>query len=85
MTINPLIKLAVILCLVLQSCEHNKSKKTTTPQPKIDGMVWIPGGLYEMGASDEDRMAFQHEKPKHFVQVDGFYMDITVNRQQKVY
>ena len=38
MTINPLIKLAVVLCLVLQSCENNKPKKTTTPQPKIDGI-----------------------------------------------
>ena len=77
MTINPLIKLAVVLCLVLQSCENNKPKKTTTPQPKIDGMVWIPSGLFEMGASDNDPMALRHEKPKHSVQIDGFYMDIT--------
>jgi len=40
-------------------------------------MVWIPGGIYDMGASDGDRMALPHEKPKHTVKVDGFYMDET--------
>jgi sulfatase modifying factor 1 len=77
MSINSLIKLAVVLCLVLQSCNNNKSKKTTIPQPKIEGMVWIPGGLFEMGASGDDSMALPHEKPKHTVLIDGFYMDIT--------
>ena len=77
MSINSLIKLAVVLCLVLQSCNNNKSKKTTIPQPKIEGMVWIPGGLFEMGATGDDSMALPHEKPKHAVLIDGFYMDIT--------
>jgi formylglycine-generating enzyme required for sulfatase activity len=35
------------------------------------------GGIYDMGASDGDRMALPHEKPKHTVKVDGFYMDET--------
>ena len=40
-------------------------------------MVWIPGGIFEMGASDKDYKALPHEKPKHTVKIDGFYMDIT--------
>ena len=40
-------------------------------------MVWIAGGIYDMGASDGDCMALPHEKPKHTVKVDGFYMDET--------
>ena len=40
-------------------------------------MVWIPGGVFEMGASEKDYKALPHEKPKHTVKVDGFYMDAT--------
>lgn len=41
----------------------------------IDGMVWIPGGIFEMGG--DNSQAREDEFPKHLVQVDGFYMDIT--------
>jgi len=40
-------------------------------------MVWIPRGIYDMGAANGDRMALPHEKPKHTVKVGGFYMDET--------
>lgn len=39
------------------------------------GMVLIPGGIFEMGADNEQ--ADPDEYPKHKVQVDAFYMDIT--------
>jgi len=39
------------------------------------GMVWIPGGEFQQGAVQHDRMAMQHEKPSHVVQIDGFFMD----------
>lgn len=42
-----------------------------------DGMVWIPGALFEQGAVLQDQMAMEHEKPAHKVVVDGFFMDIT--------
>ena len=65
-----------LLCL-LSSCipktETNKAKNKLI----IEGMVWIPGGVYDQGASHNDKMALPHEKPKHSVRVDGFYMDIT--------
>ncbi|QXP55526.1 formylglycine-generating enzyme family protein [Cellulophaga sp. HaHa_2_95] len=41
------------------------------------GMVWIPGGTFNQGAVPQDKMAMDHEKPMHEVQVDGFFMDIT--------
>lgn len=41
----------------------------------IEGMVWIPGGTFEMGG--DNNQARQDEYPKHVVQVDGFYMDVT--------
>jgi len=49
--------------------------KTPTQQKAPDGMVWIPGGTFYQGAVAEDDMAMDHEKPRHKVQVDGFFMD----------
>lgn len=42
------------------------------PGPAPDGMVWIPGGEFWMGAED-----FPDAKPWHRVYVDGFWMDKT--------
>ncbi|MEJ8843714.1 formylglycine-generating enzyme family protein [Lacibacter sp. H375] len=39
------------------------------------GMVFIPGGSFEMGADNEQ--ASEDEYPKHKVTVDAFYMDVT--------
>ena len=38
---------------------------------RVRGMVWIPGGVYTMGAAD----SFPDEFPPHSVQLDGFWMD----------
>lgn len=51
-----------------------KTPPETMKTPK--GMVWIPGGKFHQGAVPEDRMAMAHEKPRHKVAVDGFFMDI---------
>jgi formylglycine-generating enzyme required for sulfatase activity len=40
-----------------------------------EGMVWIPGGSFDQGAVDVDKFAMAHEKPRHKVAVDGFFMD----------
>jgi len=42
---------------------------------KHEGMVWIEGGSFEMGADNEQGR--RDELPKHQVQLGGFYMDIT--------
>ncbi|MCA0957652.1 formylglycine-generating enzyme family protein [Muricauda ruestringensis] len=41
-----------------------------------EGMVWIPGGSFDQGAVDVDKFAMGHEKPRHKVTVDGFFMDV---------
>ncbi|WP_375582600.1 formylglycine-generating enzyme family protein [Cyclobacterium xiamenense] len=46
-----------------------------------EGMIWIEGGTYTRGATDD--RGRQDELPAHTVQVDGFWMDETevTNRQ----
>ncbi len=54
------------------------------PGPAPDGMVWIPGGEFSMGAGDPPDMddvgmkATSDSRPIHRVYVDGFWMDTTV-------
>jgi len=51
--------------------------------PTPDGMVWIPGGEFSMGALDPRSMdhggnqAMDDARPIHRVYVDGFWMDAT--------
>jgi formylglycine-generating enzyme required for sulfatase activity len=53
------------------------------PVPSPDGMVWIPGGEFSMGANDPPGMddvgmkATLDARPIHRVYVDGFYIDKT--------
>ena len=67
----------LFIILLNQSCKNQTQIKKEEQISQIPGMVWIPGGIYDMGASDSDRMVLSHEKPKHTVKVDGFYMDET--------
>lgn len=47
------------------------------------GMVYVPGGVFEMGRTDGD----DYEKPQHFVEVKAFYLDQTevTNEQYKAF
>ena len=67
----------IIGCKQNNSSQNNSSQKSSIPQNTPEGMVWIPAGVYKQGASAKDKIALPHEKPKHSVQIDGFYMDIT--------
>lgn len=51
------------------------SKWPAKPWP--EGMVWIPGGEFTMGAVPGDDNARPDESPAHRVRVDGFWMDET--------
>lgn len=59
--------------------ENHQSAPSTAP----NGMVWIPGGEFSMGANDPPDMdevgmkATSDARPIHRVYVDGFYMDKT--------
>ena len=59
------------------------SNSTAAPKPPPEGMVWIPGGEFSMGAgmnghgSCEMAMPSNDAEPIHRVRVDGFFMDKT--------
>jgi formylglycine-generating enzyme required for sulfatase activity len=74
------------------NADRAKSRKTGAPnistkgwpaKPWPEGMVWIPGGEFSMGAvmnghgSSEMPMASNDAEPIHRVFVDGFWMDTT--------
>ncbi len=45
--------------------------KSRTRKPPFEGMVWIPGGTFQMGSDDH----YPEEAPAHSVTVEGFWMD----------
>jgi formylglycine-generating enzyme len=57
--------------------------RSSAPEPTPEGMAWIPGGEFSMGANDPPEMddvgmkATLDARPIHRVYVDGFYMDKT--------
>ncbi|MBM4218906.1 MAG: formylglycine-generating enzyme family protein [Gammaproteobacteria bacterium] len=61
------------------------------PRPAPEGMAWIPGGEFSMGAADPlgkdanvvGMQATEDSRPIHRIYVDGFWMDQTevTNRQ----
>ncbi len=58
--------------------------KNPPPGPAPEGMVWIPGGEFSMGAKEPREMhdvvamqATTDSRPVHRVVVDGFWMDAT--------
>ncbi len=60
-----------------------KANSAPAPGPAPEGMVWIPGGEFSMGANDPPDMdevgmkATEDARPIHRVYVDGFFMDKT--------
>ncbi|HNR95909.1 MAG TPA: SUMF1/EgtB/PvdO family nonheme iron enzyme [Anaerolineae bacterium] len=40
-------------------------------------LVWVPPGTYWMGAADSDRGASRDEKPRHQVELDGYWIGQT--------
>src|SRR6185295_3181201 len=52
--------------------DSSRMKIPSPPGPAPEGMVWIPGGEFWMGAEE-----FSDAQPWHRVSVDGFWMDKT--------
>ena len=50
-----------------------QSPRTQTDGTAYPGMAWIPGGTFLMGTDDKE--SFPNERPAHFVQIQGFWMD----------
>lgn len=65
-----------LVMLGLGCKSQSESDNTNRPSEIPEGMVWIPAGEFFQGAVEGDNMAMQHEKPRHKVQVDGFFMDV---------
>ena len=42
-----------------------------------EGMVWVEGKTFLLGAKDNDTYAMPREQPSHKAQIDGFFIDIT--------
>lgn len=66
----------ILMILFLVSCKQekeNKSMKHLAPQ----GMVWIEGGTFKMGAVPHDIYARENEKPQVDKVVKGFFIDVT--------
>jgi formylglycine-generating enzyme len=65
--------------------EPTVANTAAAPGPAPDGMVWIPGGEFSMGAAEPAGMDHNHigmlatddARPVHRVRVDGFWMDRT--------
>src|SRR5262245_30456672 len=58
------VAIAVVIGLIVLQVQHTRD---------TEGMVWIPGGEFWMGSDDGP----YDERPRHFVTVDGFWMDRT--------
>ena len=81
-------KMIPLLCLALLPAACDDARKDSTNSsvapaqtaadsvaPPLDtppGMVWIPGGAFEMGSNEKP-----HEGPVHRVTVEGFWLDAT--------
>jgi formylglycine-generating enzyme required for sulfatase activity len=65
------------------SFEPTVGNAASPSAPAPEGMAWIPGGEFSMGANDPPDMdevgmkATEDARPIHRVYVDGFYMDRT--------
>jgi formylglycine-generating enzyme required for sulfatase activity len=64
---------ALLLLIGTFGCAGDSGEGTPAPGPAPEGMVWIPGGRFDMG-SESGR---PDERPVHRVSVDGFWMSET--------
>src|SRR5262245_36791904 len=63
-----------VLVLLAVACTRGAPLLIDAPGPTPSGMVWIPGGRFEMGS--ESPLAGPEEGPVHVAEVDGFYIDV---------
>jgi len=65
----------LLLAAAQPAAEEGETVTTASQEsdPRLNGMIWIPGGEFVMGTDDPASMP--NERPAHEVWVDGFYMD----------
>ncbi|MCM4155733.1 formylglycine-generating enzyme family protein [Gramella sp. AN32] len=57
--------------------EHDLIRKQPDSIENPEGMIWVSGVKFTMGAQADDPLALPREKPAHPVAVDGFFIDQT--------
>jgi sulfatase modifying factor 1 len=65
---------ALALGLACSTSDSIHAVVTEAPGEAPPGMVWIPGGRFDMGS--ESPLAGADEGPVHAVEVDGFFIDV---------
>src|SRR5690349_596525 len=73
-TPTSVLAIAIATVLSIAACT-TKSKSRDEKASGPEGMVWLAGGEFTMGTSDEE--SYEHERPAHRVHVDGFWIDQT--------
>lgn len=70
---------------VTQKLQEAQAKPKFPPiiQQIIDNMVYVEGGTFMMGASEQDKEAHSNEKPAHKVQLDSFSIGRTPVTQEQ--
>ncbi|CAL66105.1 SUMF1/EgtB/PvdO family nonheme iron enzyme [Christiangramia forsetii] len=57
--------------------EYELIKEKPDSMLSPEGMVWVSGINFTMGAQNGDPMALPRERPAHLVAVNGFFIDQT--------
>jgi formylglycine-generating enzyme required for sulfatase activity len=63
-----------IAVLMATGCAVEARPLVEAPGENPPGMVWVPGGQFEMGSASP--LAAPEEGPVHTVEVDGFFIDV---------
>jgi formylglycine-generating enzyme required for sulfatase activity len=66
---------AIVASAATYGVVHLIRAEKPPPDATPTGMIWIPGGEFNMGTEAE--VGWADEKPVHRVRVDGFWMDTT--------
>ena len=80
---NPVAEISPAAGMSPTSFQPTITNRSDPPVKKPEGMTWIPGGEFSMGANDPPDMdavgmkATPDGRPIHRVYVDGFFMDKT--------
>ena len=61
------------IAVLAVACSTGQGVEEAPPGPQPEGMVWIPGERFMMGA--EGPLALEDESPVHEVSVSGFWLD----------
>ena len=71
---SPRLRVSSLLVLTTACVSSEPPIIRTAPGEAPPGMVWIPGGRFDMGS--DGPFAGPEEQPVHAVEVDGFFIDV---------